>query len=256
MRNLAAPGLAVIAAIAVNLVHGAHGGLAFFFGWGRPISWLATLVLLGAALGLIGLTVNQRWDGIFIDGRNKISLSRTQIICWSMLLISALFTAGLSNAAALVAQPLKITIPATIWSLLALGSFTAVASPMILEKKKVQGARPANMAAIEATLARREGLTQPLKPNGSVVEKGTPADARWIDLVLGDEGDAASVDVSKVQKLAFTVLLLAVYGAGLFSTFSAAGVVDRFPEVDPGFVALLGVSHAAYLAYKMTPKEK
>jgi len=127
---------------------------------------------------------------------------------------------------------------------------------MILGKKKAEGAPPANMATIETVLTKREGLTQPLKPNGSVVEKGTPADARWIDLVLGDEGDAASIDVSKVQKVAFTVLLLVIYGAGLFSTLQRTGVVHQFPKVDPGFVALLGVSHAAYLAYKMLPKEK
>jgi len=173
-----------------------------------------------------------------------------------VLLISALFSAGLSNAATFDTTPLAIKIPASIWSLLALGSFTAVASPAILERKKVDGPSPINMAAITESLRNREGLTQTLSAQGSVVEKMTPTDARWIDIVLGDESDAAFVDVSKVQKLAFTVLLLVTYGAALFSAFAATGHVRQFPEVDPGFLALLGVSHAAYLAYKMTPKEK
>jgi hypothetical protein len=256
MRNLISPTLVVIAAVVVNVLHGAHGGAAFFLGLGRPFTWLATLVLLGAALALIGLAVNERWDGIFIDGRNKISLSRTQIICWSLLLISALFTAGLSNAAMLDISPLAIKIPATIWSLLALGSFTAVASPLILERKTLEGPSPANMTAITESLHRREGLTQTLRARGSVVEKLTATDARWIDIVLGDESDATVVDVSKVQKLAFTVLLLVTYGAALFSVFAVTSPVKQFPDVDPGFLALLGVSHAAYLAYKMTPKAK
>jgi hypothetical protein len=253
VASLIAPVLAIALAVAVNVVRGAHGGIAYFLGLGRPITWLATLFLLAGALALIGIAVNHRWDGVFIDGRNKISLSRTQLICWSTLLVSALFTAGLANSALMDQTPLAITIPASIWALLGLGSFTAVASPLILERKTL-APTPPSIAAASNALKTVQALSAVPIARGSVMQKMAPADARWIDLVLGDESDAAFVDISKVQKLAFTALLLVIYGAGLFSNFAMSGSVKHFPDVDPGFVALLAVSHAAYLGYKMTPK--
>jgi hypothetical protein len=57
--------------------------------------------------------------------------------------------------------------------------------------------------------------------------------------------------VSKLQKLAFTILVATVYGMGLWQVMAGATPVIRsFPAVDDGLLALLGISHAAYLADK------
>jgi hypothetical protein len=71
MRNLIGSALAVVAAIAANLLHGVHGGAAFFLGLGRRVAWITTPVLRGAALASIGFAVNQRWDDIFIGIAGK-----------------------------------------------------------------------------------------------------------------------------------------------------------------------------------------
>ena len=75
-----------------------------------------------------------------------------------------------------------------------------------------------------------------------------------LNLRRGDTEDAAYVDVSKIQQLAFTALVLMIYGAALFGMFGAGREIVKFPDVDAGFVSLLGLSHAAYLAYKAAPK--
>lgn len=59
--------------------------------------WIGILVLLSAFAVVIGYVIKRRWYGILIDGRNKVSLSKFQIILWFILIISALLAAGLSS---------------------------------------------------------------------------------------------------------------------------------------------------------------
>jgi hypothetical protein len=246
--------LIIIVILVLNLVNGAGGGLAGAVGIGRSGTWIATLVLFAAALALAGVMLKKRWDGIFIDERNKISLSRVQLVLWTLLLVSALLTAGLSNVVLGATSPLEIEVPASVWALLGIGSFTFVASPAILQRKADNPA-PLRMAAIRANLATADGIAaNTVSAVGEVVTKGSTTDARWRDIIRGDTNDADYVDVSKVQQLAFTVLLLAVYGAALFNLLKPIALITKFPPVDGGFVALLGLSHAAYLAYKAAPK--
>jgi hypothetical protein len=102
----------------------------------REATWVLTLGLLVAMLVTAGRTVRSRWDGIFIDRDNRISLSRLQLIIWTGLIISALFTGALTNMTAGVENPLGINVPEEIWALLGLGAFTAVAAPVIKENQK------------------------------------------------------------------------------------------------------------------------
>jgi hypothetical protein len=229
---------------------------------GRPEAWIATLILFIAMLVIAGWAVKRKWDGVFIDKDNRISLSRFQLIVWTVLLVSALFTAGLTNAAPpdVVVDPLNITIPPQIWALLGLGTFTAVAAPAIKEgKRDAAGPTPAAPARAQAAaqqdtvalVQKSQGLTAAPRFDGRVLAKATSADSSWLDLIMGDYEGSAFVDVSKLQKLAFTVLVVVVYGMGLWQVMVDGGAVIRnFPPVDTGLLALLGISHAAYLADK------
>ncbi|NPU67980.1 hypothetical protein HL667_23465 [Bradyrhizobium sp. 83012] len=239
--------------VAANLVRGDTGGIASLVGLGRPVTWLLTLLMLIVVFVIIGVAQKRRWDGVLIDERNKVSLSRVQIVLWTVLLVSALFTAGLSNVSVGVANPLEIQIPASVWALLGIGSFSFVASSSILGEKQ-KGADPSRLQTISANLQKSDTLTAPPDSRGQVVTKATPGDARWLDIIRGDTNDADYVDISKVQQLTFTALLLIVYGSSIFNVLKTMTPVSTFPPVDGGFVSLLGLSHAAYLAYKAVPK--
>ena len=67
-------------------------------GLNRSWTWLLTLALPGGAFAAIGLSINNRWDGIFIGPQNKISLSRFQLVVWTLVIGSSLLTAGLGRA--------------------------------------------------------------------------------------------------------------------------------------------------------------
>jgi hypothetical protein len=226
-----------------------------FIGLDRSFTWLATLVMFALLLVCAGKAVKNRWDGVFVDNRNRISLSRLQLVLWTLLLGSALLTAGLANVAVGWPTPLQIAVPASVWALLGIGSFSFVASPVILRQAETQPAPPAKTQdAAKAAFKPTDGTTSPISFTGRVATKDEVKNAAWVDIVRGDTEDAAYVDVSKIQQLAFTALLLMVYGAALFGTFGAGREIVKFPDVDGGFVSLLGLSHAAYLAYKAAPK--
>ncbi len=78
------------------------GVLLFGAAWahviGAPLRWLIIAVLILALLILVGYRVNRRLDGVLIDSRFKITLSRLQIALWTILVLSAFMTIALPRA--------------------------------------------------------------------------------------------------------------------------------------------------------------
>jgi hypothetical protein len=108
-----------------------------------------------------------------------------------------------------------------------------------------------------------QAATQPLAEGDDPDNQGamdvnkTIADASWADLYLGEEvANRYVVDVSRLQNLVFTVLLVGVYASLLWASLAKvpAGGFAQMPAVGDGFLWLLGISHAAYLGAKATPK--
>lgn len=106
--------------------------------------WIASLVLIVGLMALMSKRIYDRFDGIFIDSRNKMSLSRLQITMWTILAFSAFFSIALerdrllqSNDPAITEDfdPLNIEFPDEL--LLALGISTAsLAGASIIKNNK------------------------------------------------------------------------------------------------------------------------
>lgn len=207
------------------------------------------------------------WRGALIDDRNTISLSRLQMAVWTILILSALLTAGVTNIRidplALTGHfgpdgsltALGITIPANILLLMGIATTSLVATPLILNTKT---AKPANDDQKQATLdqmARQRLDVNTIVNNGQLLANTTPQNARWADLFTGEEvGNAAQFDLGKIQLFYFTFILALVYAIALGTLFaSSAAQLKAFPDVDAGMLALLGISHAGYLVNKAVP---
>src|SRR5437660_9664825 len=91
--------------------------------------------------------------------------------------------------------------------------------------------------------------------NGKIIAYATADNARWADLFTGEEvGNAAQFDLSKIQMFYFTFILVLVYGIGLATIFSGQGLtITALPNIDPGILTLLVISHAGYLTRKAVP---
>jgi hypothetical protein len=203
------------------------------------IQWLCVLASLLIVCLLAGWLARGRAIGIFVDERNRISLARFQWVLWFLVLFSSYFTGAVWDAAFGGDLP---AIEPDLFGVIGLVTGSAVISNVLVDAKK------------------RETQTNPADQNlvGKIDTNVSPDDASWEDLYLGEEeGNRNSIDVSRFQKLVVTFVLVIVYMQMCWQAFvQASTAYDAFamPIVGGHFLILLGSSHAAYLAYKATPK--
>ncbi len=226
---------------------------------GRLLVWVATALPLLGLLVLVGHGIVGRWPGALIDGRNRISLARLQMATWTVLVLSAFFTTVLWRIAAAEPDALNVAIPYELWLAMGLSITSLVAAPLILHTKT--GKAP-NGQELDQTLALREvqGASSAQGgqegAQGQLLVKARPQAADWSDLFQGEEtGNAAQLDLGKVQMFFFTVVLALTYAAALAAAFTtiAPALPTGLPPLQPSAVALLGLSHAGYLVNKALP---
>ena len=236
--------------------------LAMMVGAGfRAPPWLAQAVCVLLLLGFIllaGRAITGLWWGALIDERNKMSLSRLQLMLWTVVILGSFFAAVLINLSrhrAAMSNPLAIGIPQQLWALMGISTTALVGSPLIRSTKRASQPSASEAERSLAAIAAAKGVSrQQLAARGLEVVNKSPTDARWSDLVEGEEtGNGAHLDLGKVQNLYFTLVLVVVYVATLASSFLDGKPIEEFPPLDDGMLALLGISHVGYLGLKATP---
>jgi hypothetical protein len=222
-------------------------------------AWLVSLAGLAATFAASGVAVNGRVWGALIDERNVISLSRLQMSLWTVIVLSGYLTAVVWNIfSARGGNPLAVGIDRTLWLLMGISTTSLVGSPLILST--IAGKAPDQQAADRELdlLARQGDAVGTVTNNGLLAVNRDIGMARLSDLVTGEEvGNAAHVDVGRVQMLFFTLVMALAYMAELARAFSdlRPGVAfDQLPAFNAGLVALIGISHAGYLVSKAVPK--
>ena len=242
---------AALPLLAVALVAGLS---AAYWVDGRMWAYLIIQGLITLELIMVGLLINGRWVGVFIDNRNRISLSKLQAGAWTAVVVAAFITGGAYNIAAEVYQSstvtaLAIKVPGELLLAMGISATSLVAAPALLSMKAEQV--PSKAAAATADAAG--GAT--LDKVGKLANKKLPGDASWADIFTGDEvGNSHSPDLGKIQQVLFTLLLLGSYVAYVCAAFNGGTeIIASLPSVDQSFVWLMGLSHASYLAFKAAP---
>jgi hypothetical protein len=230
--------------------------------------WVFVAAILTAFCALSGYLINGRFDGILIDDRNRVSLSRLQWVTWFIVLLGGYFTEAVWNMAHGQAYPL---MQQDLFILLGIVSGSAVTSNVIVDSKKAANGQSATG---QSTNSQPPSQPQPGQPDqiGSIDRNATIGEASWADLFMGEEvANRDVVDISRLQKLVITILLVITYVKLLWDGLEKVGVIQpdpslsdaakkafsasfNMPSVNNTFLWLLGISHAAYLAYKATPK--
>ena len=233
--------LAIVIAIGVRGV--ATPGLNL----SRLANWLINLVLFVAFLLVVGHGVTGRPLGLLIDERKKVSLSRLQMVLWTLVILSGLLTAALSNISLFIAAlsnadlqkqlgpgfaPLAIVLSPNVWLLMGISTTSLIGSPLIKSGKMAQG---------------------------KIDTRDDVDDAELADLFRGEELSNYDVlDLAKVQMFFFTLVLVLTYAVMLGAMMSPGASslntpITRLPDLDPSMITLLGISHAGYLANKAIP---
>lgn len=220
-------------------------------------AWVVILVLMTAFAVLNGHGITGVWRGILIDNRNRMSLSRLQILAWTLVILSALVTSVLANVRLGSDTPMEVAIPQQLWILMGISAAAAFGAPALLGNKRPKLADPEERRRTAEALME-QGNAAPLEEDPSIVLRNPSIrDARWSELLKGDEsGNAATVDLGKLQMFLFTFILVCGYGAALYAMFRQGEFVTSLPAVEDGMNVLLGISQTGYLASKTTNVSK
>jgi hypothetical protein len=226
---------------------------------------VAITVFLGevAAVALVvvgfGALISQSLWGFALSSRNAYSLSKLQMAGWTVLVLATLFTAAeirIFGYFRAVADPLQIIIPGELLAAMGIAIFTTAATAAVLALKSVGTPTDGQADAAAQRLANQTGTMKDNIDNmGHVMVRADQNLARWSDIVSGDEvANAGTVDLSKVQQLLITLLLLGTYAGMVVSAIASRNAFDSLPLLSPYFVGLMAISHAGYLTYKAVPK--
>jgi hypothetical protein len=220
-------------------------------------NWLLVLGLMIAFFLLTGKVLTGRGYGVLINDRNLMSLSRLQLILWTILIVSGFFVIAMVRIkSGDVDQPLSIGIDWQIWTLLGISATSFVGTPLLYGGKMTE--EPKDPAKVERkTASEIAGETPEMvaeNRRGILYANSKIDDARFTDMFQGDElTNAHLVDVGKLQMFFFTVTVVIAYGAQLYQLIAYGDLKQsgiHLPELQNGLLALMGISHASYLGSK------
>jgi hypothetical protein len=251
---------------------------------GRAFSLRMPLLLMMAAFVLLaisaGMGVRGRPLGLFIDRRNRMSLTRIQFAIWLVILMGgiagyALFNVGywagelgrIRDGISYLASAGSADQHLAGWTdrLSSLLDFLPRMDTALWLLIGITGGTTVLSSFLVAPAAASQSATGlPERRVRSVVNK-SPDDAALADLVYGETEDSAdTVDASRVQTVAITGVLAAIYvnlvleaadGIGGLSAFGAVNagqqVLPSMPPAGTTFLWLLGISHAALMGGKL-----
>jgi hypothetical protein len=221
----------------------------------RGWTYIAVMALMLVFVATLGARKCGRFDGILINERNLISLTRFQTVLWTVIILSAFLIDAVARISSKVPNALDISLDKTLWGLLGISTASLVGSPLLQSTKKTQEPDPKEVQKAEKVLGE-DDIQE--KAQGVLYANKSVNDAAFSDIFEGDEvANAAYIDVAKVQMFFFTIVAAFSYGIELTNWVNGinqatAKYAIAFPLVSGGLVAILGISHAGFLASKST----
>jgi hypothetical protein len=212
--------------------------------------WAFEAVLMIVIVATIGYSVTGKAAGVLISPQKLVSLSRFQVVLWTLLLLSAYVTVVLRRLGQ--PDPLAVAIDWRLWALMGISTTSLVGTPL-LQIPKI-GKELKEGAAAEAASAFGQSVEEvEQQARGILYCNPSMDDARFTDMFGGDEvGNTYFVDVSKVQMFVFTIVAAVSYGVSLYHVVNLAdpATITAFPTPSAGLVAILAISHSGYLGGK------
>ena len=237
------------------------------------LTWILILVFLVLLMMLFGGGITGRfWLGWMVNEQFRMSLSRLQMALWTLVVLSGFLTAALANlAAGHIEEALNIGVPPELWVTMGISTTSLVGSGLILTEKKkettnqdeaLRGMVEFGLLAEDAD-ATTTTTTVKERTIGQLQRNTNPSQARLYDLVSGEEvGNFNVLDLTRLQNLFFTLVLVGAYAATLGNLFAGAAgssgsgtPITEFPALNASIVALLGISHGGYLVGKAANKQ-
>jgi hypothetical protein len=237
--------------------------------WLAQLCWGLVAIGLTIFLMLISTGITKHPLGFLINERNLMSLARFQTVLWTIIILSAYLVIAMARLVMNVPNPLEVAIDVKIWALLSISLTSLVGTSLINSTKTDKTPAPKEISKTASALAANNNLPSDataasavsvIKDNnqGTLYANPSVTDARFSDMFEGDEvGNAAYVDIAKVQMFFFTIVVAISYifllltdTLAKLATTANPETINALPVLSSGMIALLGISHAGNLAGK------
>ena len=194
------------------------------------VYWSVSFVVLLILGFLLGRQTGRGSLGILIDGRERYSLTHFQIVLWTIVILSSVIGALISQGF----DTRDFQIPPQLLGLMGISAGSGVLTTGVKGSKDALGST-ANVAR-KGTFKLSNGTTTTIAP-------------RFAQIWLEEEGDQADkvVSITKYQNFIFTLVILGFYVVAALKQ----GGVPKLPE---NVVWLIGISHAGYVGGKIPNK--
>lgn len=218
--------------------------------------WLMGLFVL--MLAVIGKVICGTFKGVFVDERNVMSLSRVQMVAWSILVLTAVLALVVQNIQASsgaclaeASQTCVPDIPQQLWLLMGFSTATLVASPVLLSNSGAALPDENKTLQLSGSLVGQGYDKDAQDFSGPLYRNKRPEDARWSDLITGEQfTNCLHLDLPRLQMCFFTLVALLTYGVLLHEEMFAATRYGSLPELSNGLLAMIAISHSGYLVSK------
>lgn len=221
------------------------------------LAWWIALAGMTIFVLVCGHGITRRWLGALIDERNVMSLSRFQMAAWTVVVLSAFLTAVLWNVLdPNNHDPLNVAVSQELWILMGISTTSLVASPLILSGKAERVPDASEAATTFELLAQQGDDKAKVATKGQLVVNTDLSQARFSDMFTGEEaGNAAHLDLTRLQMFFFTLVTLASYAIAVGYCFQQLphGPITQLPPLNSSMLVLIAISHAGYLAAKSVP---
>jgi hypothetical protein len=244
MKSSSALSILVCAAIvAIAPRFAAHNALA--------VLWIEVAALTALMIA-VGSSVTKRYWGILINERNVMSLSRFQAVLWTVLILADYATILLGRAwQGMPLTDAKDLLRPDLLMLMGISYASAVGTSIVHANKAGKPTPATAVADAQSNLNDQAGNFTAAQ--GVLYKNKDFSDANVGDMFQGDElADAHTTDLSKVQMFFFTIVSAVVFlgtADAMFTNMKSIGDV-LIPQLPANLIALMGISHAAYLGNK------
>ena len=193
------------------------GVMALITPWSLYASWVIAMAALALFTLVVGHGVTGVWKGAFVDDRNRMSLSRLQMLLWTVVVVSAFGTIAIGRLNQTPLRPadiigaMDIAVPQTIWLLLGISTASFVGSPLIKNSQKDPQLQLAPDRQ-NRMLANQGQDPDAVTVEGQIVKNKSIQEATFADMFMGETVEnAGHLDVGKMQMFFFTALIMFAY---------------------------------------------
>lgn len=181
------------------------------------------------------------WIGILVDERLRFSLTKLQMVLWTLVflsLLSAVFLARLLDGDP--SDALQITVPQEILILVGISASSAVLTTAV-KSPRTDMIRNQAMHLMSASP----------QASASGVIMGMPSHFSQVFLVEQGEAMDKVVDVTKFQNFFLTVIAVGAYVVMAASQLAGTASPAGLPGFSQDLLWFIGISHAAYVGGKI-----